>query len=95
MMQADLDARIFKRLVHSGAIRLAGNRKLKIYGKLNCASGKRMKKANRIFFSSEQEAVNSGYRPCGHCMREAYKLWMQSKGFQSRSGRLKRNGSPI
>ena len=35
----------------------AGNKKLKIYGKLNCTSGKRMKKENRIFFSSEKEAV--------------------------------------
>jgi hypothetical protein len=34
-----------------------GNEKLKIYGRLNCRSGKRMKKANRVFFISEKEAI--------------------------------------
>jgi methylphosphotriester-DNA--protein-cysteine methyltransferase len=53
----------------------AGNKKLKIYGALSCSSGKRMKKENRVFFSSEQEALNNGYRPCGHCMIKQYKIW--------------------
>ncbi|CAN5528699.1 hypothetical protein BH10BAC2_BH10BAC2_08640 [soil metagenome] len=53
----------------------AVNKKLKIYGTLHCSSGKRMKKTNRIFFISEQEATETGYRPCGHCMRTAYKKW--------------------
>ena len=52
-----------------------GNEKLKIYGRLNCRSGKRMKKANRIFFISEEEAIINNYRPCGHCMRIEYKKW--------------------
>lgn len=56
-------------------IRFGGNRKLKIYGTLSCASGKRMKKENRIFFKSEQEAKQNKYRPCGHCMRVEYKKW--------------------
>jgi methylphosphotriester-DNA--protein-cysteine methyltransferase len=68
----------FKRLVQSGGIRFAGNRKLKIYGRLNCASGKRMKKVNRVFFTSEEEAVRFGYRPCGHCMRMEYNLWLSN-----------------
>ncbi|KYG83545.1 Ada metal-binding domain-containing protein [Roseivirga echinicomitans] len=50
-------------------IRWAGNRKLKIYGTLNCGSGKRMKKENRVFFYSLDEAKLYGFRPCGHCMR--------------------------
>ena len=50
-------------------INFGGNRKLKIYGTLQCKSGKRMKKDNRVFFISEHEAVNMGYRPCGHCMK--------------------------
>lgn len=37
-------------------IRFDGNRKLKIYGALSCKSGKKMKRENRVFFSSEQEA---------------------------------------
>lgn len=56
-------------------IRLAGNAQLKIYGRLTCASGKRMLKNNRVFFVDEQEAIAQGYRPCGHCMRQAYKKW--------------------
>jgi hypothetical protein len=59
-----------KRLIHAGKIRFAGNKRLKIVGMLNCGSGKRMKKSNRVFFSSEQEAFSAGYRPCGNCMRK-------------------------
>ena len=53
----------------------AGNMQLKIYGTLHCKSGKRMKKQNRIFFISQNEAVENGYRPCGHCMKSEYKKW--------------------
>lgn len=56
-------------------IRLGGNKNLKIYGLLKCTSGKRMKKENRVFFADESEALQNGYRPCGHCMRESYKQW--------------------
>jgi methylphosphotriester-DNA--protein-cysteine methyltransferase len=50
-------------------IQYAGNKRLKIFGRLNCKSGKRMKKENRVFFKTEAEALSSGFRPCGHCMR--------------------------
>jgi methylphosphotriester-DNA--protein-cysteine methyltransferase len=63
------------RLIDKGEVRLAGNSKLKIYGTLGCSSGKRMKTTNRVFFRSEAEAKSKGYRPCGHCMREAYLAW--------------------
>ena len=56
-------------------IRFGGNRKLKIYGTLHCASGRRMNRGNRVFFLSEKEAIENGYRPCGHCMKEQYKNW--------------------
>lgn len=56
-------------------IRFAGNRDLKIYGRLSCGSGKRMKRENRVFFTSEQEAQQNSYRPCGHCMKTEYKKW--------------------
>lgn len=56
-------------------ILLGGNKKLKIYGWLHCQSGKRMKKENRVFFTGESEALQNGYRPCGHCMREKYQQW--------------------
>ena len=56
-------------------INLGGNKKLKIYGLLSCKSGKRMKQENRVFFSSEQEAIEKQFRPCGHCMKTEYKKW--------------------
>ena len=63
------------KLIRKRIISFAGNEKLKIYGKLNCSSGKRMKKQNRVFFTSAKEATEFGYRPCGHCMRDEYKKW--------------------
>jgi len=68
-------SRQLKMLIDSGEILLAGNSKLKIYGTLNCSSGKRMKVENRVFFQSMAETIELGYRPCGHCMKEQYKRW--------------------
>lgn len=55
-----------------------GNKKLKIYGTLQCKSGKRMKKQNRFFFVSQNEAIKHGYHPCGNCMIERYKTWNEN-----------------
>ena len=65
-------------LLKNKTITLAGNSKLKIYGTLKCKSGRRMYKANSVFFSNETEALDQGYRPCGHCMKTAYDLWSSS-----------------
>lgn len=62
-------------LISLGLISLGGNKRLKIYGKLNCCSGKRMKVENRVFFKNGQEAIQCGYRPCGHCMRGEFAKW--------------------
>lgn len=59
----------------NGEICFGGNQKLGIYGRLNCSSGKRMKRENRVFFLSENEALQNGFRPCGHCMRTEYLNW--------------------
>ncbi|MGV3613445.1 MAG: Ada metal-binding domain-containing protein [Fluviicola sp.] len=59
----------------NGEICFGGNQKLKIYGTLNCSSGKRMKRENRVFFSSKHEAREKGFRPCGHCMKTDYQNW--------------------
>ncbi|MDB5024517.1 MAG: metal-binding protein [Mucilaginibacter sp.] len=67
--------RRLKILIDKGQVQIAGNGKLKIYGTLVCSSGKRMKTGNRVFFVSEAAAKGLGYRPCGHCMREAYLRW--------------------
>jgi len=58
-----------------GEVAWAGNIPGKIYGKLHCTSGKRMLKENRIFFKTEGEALRSGFRPCGHCLRSRYLQW--------------------
>ena len=68
-------SRQLKILLNNEKITLAGNRKPKIYGTLKCGSGRRMKAGNRVFFIDEKEAVNAGYRPCGHCLRETYLKW--------------------
>jgi len=62
-------------LIRKGDITLGGYKKAKIYGLLTCSSGKRMKVENRVFFKDEAEALTSGYRPCGHCMKEKYEQW--------------------
>jgi hypothetical protein len=67
--------RQLKTLMDAGVITLGGNANLKIYGLLSCPSGKRMKPANHVFFQNEQEALAHGYRPCGHCLREKYRVW--------------------
>jgi len=67
---AELRSRIRQRKIVVG-----GNIKLKVYGKLNCQSGKRMKRENRTFFRSVDEAIKNGFRPCGHCLKGVYELW--------------------
>lgn len=64
-------------------INFGGNIKGRIYGRLDCPSGKRILKKNRVFFASAPEAVKKGYRPCAHCMRRAYLIW---KTNQTRNG---------
>ena len=64
-----------RRKIRQNEICFGGNKKLKIYGTLQCKSGKRMKKENRVFFGSEKEAINKSFRPCGHCMKDEYEAW--------------------
>jgi len=63
--------------IRAGEIHFGGNEKLKIYGLLCCISGKRMKRENRVFFSTEQEALKHQYRPCGHCLKANYVEWKE------------------
>jgi methylphosphotriester-DNA--protein-cysteine methyltransferase len=39
----------------------------KIFGTPDCKSGMRMKKENRVFFQTLEDAVKEGYRPCKNC----------------------------
>jgi methylphosphotriester-DNA--protein-cysteine methyltransferase len=72
-----LAARLLLNLIRAGQVSFAGNSRLKIYGTMECKTGKRMKAANRVFFKSKREAVYAGYRPCGNCMRSQYLLWKE------------------
>lgn len=74
----DLSPTTLRSMIRAGTIQFAGYRRQKIYGKLSCKSGKRMKPENRVFFASQQDALDQGYRPCGNCMKEDYKVWISS-----------------
>jgi methylphosphotriester-DNA--protein-cysteine methyltransferase len=61
-----------------------GHKKLKIYGRLDCPSALRyIAKGQyvqyRVFFADEETAIAAGYRPCGVCMKEAYKKWKDTQ----------------
>ncbi|NII81444.1 Ada metal-binding domain-containing protein [Pedobacter sp. SG908] len=75
---ADISTEELKKHFKNKDICFGGNARLKIYGLLKCKSGKRMKKENRIFFRSVEEAIQHGYRPCGRCLRKAYQQWIYS-----------------
>jgi len=70
-------------LINDGKIAFGGNMCLKIYETLKCKSGKRMKRENRVFFSSERETIDAESRPCGHCMKEKYFKWREHKNDNS------------
>ncbi|WP_035994702.1 Ada metal-binding domain-containing protein [Bradyrhizobium sp. WSM1253] len=84
------------RQVHLSSIQgsFGGNGRMKIYGRLDCASAMRAVAAgstyqkHRVFFADEATAIAAGYRPCGKCMKEKYDLWRgkHPKGDPSRSG---------
>ena len=58
---------------------LGGNRRLRIYGRLDCPSAvaalARGYAKHRVFFADEEAALANGYRPCGRCMRERFREW--------------------
>lgn len=62
---------------------LGGNRRLLVYGRLDCPSALRHIARghyvrHRVFFADEAAAVAAGYRPCARCLPEAYKAWRRS-----------------
>jgi len=61
--------------IRKGEIGWAGNKRGKVYGRLDCTSRKQMLRKNRIFFKTETEAIRSGFRPCGHCLHARYMAW--------------------
>ena len=66
-------------LIRSGAVILGGNGPGRIYGRLDCRAGKRLKPKNRVFFQNEGEAIAQGFRPCGMCLPDEYRAWRESR----------------
>jgi len=56
--------------VMDSTITLQGCRTTRIYCRLDCPAGKRMKPRNRVYFVSHEEARASGYRACKVCKPE-------------------------
>ncbi|HWC23657.1 MAG TPA: Ada metal-binding domain-containing protein [Flexivirga sp.] len=59
---------------------LGGNRLGHIYGRLDCPSALRALRQggyveHRVFFADESTAIAAGFRPCGTCLREKYRVW--------------------
>lgn len=75
MWQIEISDTDLRSKIKQKEIRYGGNVNQKIYGALSCTSGKRLKRKNRIFFKTEQEAIKSGYRPCGNCLKQKYQKW--------------------
>ncbi|WP_408611664.1 Ada metal-binding domain-containing protein [Leptospira ainlahdjerensis] len=75
ILHIEIDDKSLRKRIRDRSFLFGGNLRLKIYGKLNCSSGKRIKKENRVFFQSHQDAMQNGFRPCGHCMKEEYRIW--------------------
>jgi len=72
---AELSDEALRSKIRNKEICFGGNKALRIYGLLSCSSGKRMKRENRVFFASEQEAQQTNFRPCYRCLKERYKKW--------------------
>ncbi len=58
---------------------LGGNRRDKIYGRLDCWSANlalpKGYAKHRVFFKDEAAAIAAGYRPCGHCLKPRHHVW--------------------
>lgn len=58
---------------------LGGNRRDKIYGRLDCWSANlalaKGYAKHRVFFEDEAAAIAAGYRPCGHCQKPRHQIW--------------------
>ena len=59
---------------------LGGNRRGKLYGRLDCPSALRAIRQggyaqHRVFFADEATAIAAGYRPGGSCLRAEYAAW--------------------
>jgi methylphosphotriester-DNA--protein-cysteine methyltransferase len=59
---------------------LGGHAGTKVYGRLDCPVAlsflrRGFEPKHRVFFADEETAIAAGFRPCGACMRDRYRLW--------------------
>lgn len=61
----------------------AGWKPGKIFGRLDCKSGMRMKKENRVFFLTLQDALDADYQPCRKCkpLQREFNIITALRGF--------------
>ncbi len=78
LLHKEMADAVVRKMIRQNLISFAGNSPKKIYGYLNCGSGKRMKKQHRVFFKNEKAAILAGFRPCGNCMKTAYKNYIKN-----------------
>ena len=103
-MEMLVTKRAFRLIGADGAVqasdvpgRLGGHRRLKGYGRLDCASALRwIAKGHyvrhRVFFADEATAIAAGYRPCARCLPERYRLWRSDPDLWRRTAM--RDGAP-
>ena len=64
---------------------LGGHSRTRVYGRLDCPVALSLirrgfdVRPTRVFFADEATAIAAGFRPCGACMREAYRRWKASQ----------------
>ena len=70
-----------------------GHRGGRLYGRLDCPAALRAKTRgdhveHRVFFADEATAVAAGYRPCGVCCTDKYRVWKAAQQRAQKRGEL-------
>jgi methylphosphotriester-DNA--protein-cysteine methyltransferase len=63
---------------------LGGHARTRVYGRLDCPNALSFLRRgyaprHRVFFADEATAIAAGFRPCGACLREAYRAWKAAR----------------
>lgn len=64
--------------------RWGGNLSTGVYGRLDCRAARQALQRggyadNRVFFATERDARQAGFRPCGVCCPKRYQAWKQKR----------------
>lgn len=51
----------------STTYKYVGNKKTKVFHKINCRYVKKIKKTNKVFFKTKKQAQKAGYKACKVC----------------------------